>query len=111
LIGGTSIFSGKATVDRSCLGAHVIGMIGAGLVAMGLHIFLGFAMSNRSADLRASLRRGRRVGPATLRLRTRAIDRVAGARMFQSCDSLVVSPLRGGAEGDSAKRTQKPRKP
>jgi branched-subunit amino acid ABC-type transport system permease component len=38
-IGGTSIFGGKATIVGSYLGAYIIGMIEAGLVATGMQGF------------------------------------------------------------------------
>jgi ribose/xylose/arabinose/galactoside ABC-type transport system permease subunit len=36
IIGGTSIFGGKAMIVGSYLGAYIIGMIEAGLVATGM---------------------------------------------------------------------------
>jgi simple sugar transport system permease protein len=38
-IGGTSIFGGKATIVGSYVGAYIIGMIEAGLVATGMQGF------------------------------------------------------------------------
>jgi simple sugar transport system permease protein len=38
-IGGTSIFGGKATIVGSYIGAYIIGMIEAGLVATGMQGF------------------------------------------------------------------------
>jgi simple sugar transport system permease protein len=77
-IGGTSIFGGKATIVGSYVGAYLIGMIEAGLVATGMQGFwvravvglvflaavifhLGMDQPHRLARLRRTLRLGPRL--------------------------------------------------
>ena len=70
-IGGTSIFGGKATVVGSFVGAYIIGMIEAGLVATGMQgfwvravvgiVFLGAVVFHLSMDQPQRLARLKRM--------------------------------------------------
>ena len=75
-IGGTSIFGGKATIVGSFVGAYIIGMIEAGLVATGMQgfwvravvglVFLAaviFHLSMEEPQRRTRLRQMLRLGP------------------------------------------------
>jgi simple sugar transport system permease protein len=71
-IGGTSIFGGKATIVGSYVGAYIIGMIEAGLVATGMQgfwvravvglVFLAAVVFHLTMDDPARLRRFRLAG-------------------------------------------------
>jgi simple sugar transport system permease protein len=80
-IGGTSIFGGKATIVGSYVGAYIIGMIEAGLVATGMQgfwvravvglVFLGAVVFHLSMDQPQRLERLKQV----FRLRLRQAGR------------------------------------